>query len=119
MNFSSPKAMLIEMKNINSELLVYVQDPIKTKHDDFEIISFPQLWGSTAGGHDIYFGGSAMTVQQTYVLCPKVSHEKYMIFFGGSYAYSVDGTDELLLDISKHEVAGLSLYAEKYLNSQK
>jgi len=115
MKYITPTNMLQHLKKINSELLVYVDRPLVRKHEDFEIISFPQHWPTTAGGHDGGAGCDAFITQQTYVLIPKTSLDETMVFFDGVYAYSVHESERFLEDLKNRNMAGQSTYRERYL----
>lgn len=82
---------------------------------DYELKTFEQLWGNTSGGFE-GVGGSAMTVQRTYVFIPK--HDKddmCLVFFGGSFAYAVPYSDKFMEDVKNENVSGKSGY-RKYLD---
>ena len=81
---------------------------------DFELIVFPQLWGSTALGFDGEFGGQAFTKAYTTVV-----HEcltgTYLVFFGGRPAYKVqDATDQFFEDLSERSLKAVSEAAKCY-----
>ena len=59
--------------------------------DDFEIVSFEQVWGSTALGFS-GIGGQMMTSAQTYVLVPDSNfpEQRCLVYFAGIFAYEAD-----------------------------
>ena len=86
---------------------------------DFQMETFEQIWGNTAGGFG-GIGGCAMTSQNTYVFIPEVDDEPCQVYFGGRYAYSVPITDEKFLqDVKNHNVAGCSKAKTTYKNCSK
>lgn len=61
--------------------------------NNFKLICFEQVWGSTACGFNI-IGGCAMTEAMTYVLLPINCNQKAFVYFAGRYAYSADADNE-------------------------
>ena len=81
---------------------------------DFELIVFPQLWGSTALGFDGEIGGQAMTRAYTTVVHESLTGT-YMVFFGDRPAYKVqDATDQFFTDLSERNLKSTSQAAMCY-----
>jgi hypothetical protein len=72
---------------------------------DVKVVSFPQVWGSTALGFG-GMGGAAMTEAIVVIVSrPNVS----CVYFGGRLAYTItDPNEKFWLDVSKHRMAGVS-----------
>ena len=66
--------------------------------EDFEIHIFEQVWGSTALGFG-GIGGQAMTAANTWVFVPVSCDQKCFVYFGGRFAYKVDGNDKFKKDL--------------------
>lgn len=80
--------------------------------EDFEIHIFEQVWGSTALGFG-GIGGQAMTAANTWVFVPISCEQKCFVYFGGRFAYKVDGNDKFKKDLLAKRmsaVAGSSQY---------
>lgn len=67
-------------------------------HNDVEIYSFPQTWGSTALGFG-GIGGQAFTVAQT-TICFEFLNSKEIasVYFGKRFAYKVENPNENFYD---------------------
>ena len=87
---------------------------------DFEVETFPQIWGRTCTGFDITedgkatIGGCAMTTEYTTVV-----HEKrtdfYLVFFGDRPCYMVHNpTKEFYEDLKERNLVSLSKSKERY-----
>lgn len=81
---------------------------------DYEVMCFPQWWGSTCTGFDAttdndpVFSGSAMTKEYTTIV-HEIITETYWVFFGDRLCYKVDNpTDEFYEDIKNYEMKSLS-----------
>lgn len=72
---------------------------------DYKMETFTQLWGNTSGGFES-IGGSSMTEQRTYVFLPIYINDNCLVYFGGSFAYSVPPSDIFLQDVKNQRVAG-------------
>ena len=57
--------------------------------DDFQMVCFEQVWGSTSLGFG-GIGGQAMTAANTYVFVPVTADQKCFVYFAGKFAYSAD-----------------------------
>lgn len=106
---SNLRDIALELLMIDKEFPFYLKNPSKNNVNDFKLYSFEQIWGNTSGGFE-GIGGSAMTIQRTYVFVPlaKLEEEDCLIFFGSRFAYSVPYSEVLKQDIKKNNVAGLS-----------
>ncbi len=87
---------------------------------DFDVIVFPQIWGSTATGFDVTedgqaaVGGCAMTKEYTTIVYEKCT-ETYVVFFGGRACYKVtNAKDAFFEDMRERNMASLSEAREKY-----
>lgn len=71
-------------------------------YEDFDVMTFFQIWPNTAGGFG-GVGGSALTRQRTYVLLPKNAQVtkagKCHVYFDGKYAYSVQYSETFMKDV--------------------
>ena len=85
--------------------------------DDFEIVIFEQMWGSTALGFD-GCGGQAMTKANTYVFIPVTCHQDCFVYFGARLAYHVPYSEVFMEDVRNHRMASRSA-AGKYLLANK
>lgn len=81
---------------------------------DFGVYSFfAQTWGSTSLGHG-GMGGAAMTTAYTVVLECYATQE-FLVYFGGSYCYTIKGRNEAFLEDCKNKcVAGKREAKTKY-----
>ena len=87
---------------------------------EFDIIMFPQIWGSTITAFDICkdgtpaIGGCAMTKAYTVVIEEKIT-QTYGIFVDGRFAYLVtDPTDEFFEDLNNRNMASVSRANKRY-----
>ncbi len=53
--------------------------------ENYELFTFVQCWGSTAGGFE-GIGGCTITEQRTFVFASDEANE-CLVYFGGSFAY--------------------------------
>ena len=101
-------------EEIHNDLLKHCHNE-NTKFTDFSGSMFFQMWGSTCGGFE-GIGGSAMTVQRTWVFLPKVDNEDIHVYFDNRYAYSVPKDNKAFMkDLAKNSIAGVGEYKKKYL----
>lgn len=100
----------IDYKDLQKRSIKYIRE------DDFDIHIFEQMWGNTSGGFE-GIGGSAMTVQNTYVLIPKNFEHDCLVFFAGRFAYKVPYSEKFMDDVLNRSILGKSNYS-KY-NIQK
>ena len=84
-----------------------------TDYDKGDLYDFDQMWGSTALGFG-GCGGSAMTIERTYVFIPhlipfpdKKQEEKAFVYFGDKFAYECGVNDRLRSDIINHDIASV------------
>lgn len=88
---------------------------------EYDIIVFPQWWGSTCIGFDMtedgepVISGCAITKEYTTVV-----HEKltgiYVVFFGDKICYVVDeANDRFLKDLNNRNLAGMREALKVYL----
>lgn len=85
--------------------------------DDFEMITFTQIWGSTALGFG-GIGGQAMTEANTYVFIPVSCHQKCFVYFAGRFAYTADFCEAFKEDVRKNRMEPVS-NAGKYRVEEK
>jgi len=81
---------------------------------DFGVYNFfDQTWGSTSLGHG-GMGGAAVTTAYTVILyC--MSTQEFLVYFGGSYCYTIKGRNEAFLEDCKNRcVAGKREAKTKY-----
>ena len=103
----------------------FMEKVIKAKSDgirtfNFQIETFPQIWGSTCTGFDITedgkatIGGCAMTTEYTTVVHEE-NTETYLVFFGDRPCYAVHNpTKEFYEDLKERRLASLSESKERY-----
>lgn len=87
---------------------------------DFDIETFPQVWGSTCTGFDVSedgtrsWAGSAMTKEYTSVVHERVT-DTYCVFFGDRPCYKVDNPNqEFFEDLQKRNMVSLSEAKKRY-----
>lgn len=87
---------------------------------DFNIETFPQVWGSTCTGFDVTadgeptVGGCAMTKEYTSVVHERVT-DTYCVFFGDRPCYKVDNPNrEFFEDLQKRNMTSLSEAKKRY-----
>lgn len=120
-----PNLELIEYKakqlyTSNNSVLKWAADIKKPKYLEFDLIVFPQWWGSTCTGFDVMpdgspaIGGCAMTKEYTTVV-HELHTDTFIVFFGNSPCYSVDhATDVFFADLYARNMAGLCEAMRKY-----
>ena len=103
----------------------FMEKVIKAKSDgirtfNFQIETFPQIWGNTCTGFDITedgkatIGGDAMTTEYTTVVHEK-STNFYVVFFGDRPCYVVHNpTMEFYEDLKERHLGSLSESKERY-----
>ena len=103
----------------------FMEKVIKAKSDgirtfNFQIETFPQIWGNTCTGFDITedgkatIGGCAMTTEYTTVVHEE-NTETYLVFFGDRPCYVVHNpTKEFYEDLKDRNLASLSESKERY-----
>lgn len=75
--------------------------------DDFEIIIFPQTWGSTALGFG-GMGGQAITTADTIVCIPECVDQPCFVYFAGRFAYAVEWSERFAKDVARHGMLPVS-----------
>lgn len=80
---------------------------IRPTIDDFEILVFEQIWGSTALGFN-EMGGQAITSAPTYVFIPISCDQKCFVYFAGRFAYSADYSSTFQADVLAHSMESVS-----------
>lgn len=87
---------------------------------DYDVITFPQIWGSTCTGFDQtpggdpVFSGCAMTKEYTTVIHENVT-DTYVVFFGETPCYVVDNpSEDFLKDLKERNLASLSEAHKRY-----
>ena len=111
----------LELVAYRAQLMLQNDEEFKAKlaavpshRPDFELIVFPQLWGSTALGFDGEIGGQAMTRAYTTVVHETLTGT-YLVFFGGRPAYKVqDATEQFFLDLSERSLKSVREAAKCY-----
>lgn len=96
----------------NSGKEMYNMTTVPNSIENLEVVGmFPQLWGSTALGFHGSIGGAAMTTAYTII----IKHEnKYAVYFGGKFAYSVENpNDKFMEDMKNHDMKNTK-ECEKY-----
>lgn len=122
----------------NLELLVYKAKQGLSKHKeflekfeklkkekkyiaiDFDVIMFPQMWGSTCTGFDVMpngepaISGSAMTKEYTTVV-HETATDTYVVFFGDTPCYIVTSPKAAFFDdINRKMMKSLSEALKEY-----
>ena len=107
------KQLLMINDDLPFRLYDYEENKRNLHVDHFEIITFSQVWGSTALGFSS-IGGQAITSENTYVLIPIDGNENFCyVYFGGTFAYYCPYSEILVEDIKKHNVASVA-QSKKY-----
>lgn len=90
------------------------------RRPDFDVVVFPQTWGSTCTGFDICPDGSptvgvcAMTKEYTIVV-HELTTDSYIVCFGNRPCYKVtDANEDFYSDLKSHNMASLSEARKKY-----
>lgn len=102
----------LDLRQVASDLLkIDIELPFRIGKrgvaiSDFDLETFEQWWGSTTGGFP-GVGGSAITMQRTYVLVSKRDDVKSLVFFGGRFAYSTYGNSLFFEDIEKRNMVSV------------
>ena len=127
-NVKYPNLELIEYKfrqilNNDEEWKAKVNDAWEKNryiYPDFEVIVFPQVWGSTNTAFDVCkdgspaIGGCAMTKAYTVVVKETLT-ETYGIFVDDRVCYKVDNpSDEFYKDLSERNMKSLSEAKKAY-----
>lgn len=100
LNIKQSYNFYLDYKKLKEQHIKRVDD------DDFDIHIFEQMWGNTSGGFE-GIGGSAMTMQTTYVLIPKFDHD-CLVYFGSKFAYKVPYSQKFIADVLAKNVKGKS-----------
>nr|DAT23700.1 MAG TPA: hypothetical protein [Caudoviricetes sp.] len=110
-----PNLELIEYK-----ATLYIKKENPSLRPEFDIITFPQIWGSTCGGNDITTGGEpaiagcAMTKEYTTVV-HELNFDLYFVFFGNNPCYLVENANEnFLSDLKNRTIVAHSIAKERY-----
>lgn len=110
-----PNLELIEYK-----ATLYIKKENPSLRPEFDIITFPQIWGSTCGGNDITAGGEpaiagcAMTKEYTTVV-HELNSDLYFVFFGNNPCYLVENSNENFLnDLKDRAIVAHSIAKERY-----
>ena len=75
---------------------------------EYDVVVFPQTWGSTALGFDSEFGGQAMTKAYTTVV-HEITTGTFVVFFGDRPAYKVcDINDVFKKDFEERTMKSVS-----------
>lgn len=112
-----PNLELIEYK---VKQLLAADEEFTSKRTEFDMIVFPQIWGSTCTGFDVCpdgspaVGGCAMTKEYTTVV-HEITTATYIVCFGNQPCYKVtDPTDDFFSDLSARRMARLSESQKRY-----
>lgn len=91
---------------------------------EFNLITFPQIWGSTCTGFDLtsdgqsVISGSAMTKEYT-TIAHELKTDVYYIFFGNRPCYKVtEAGKNFFDDLKHHQMASLSEAKERYIDEK-
>lgn len=95
LNRFSLARMALEILLINEEFTFRSSGK---SEDSYNMYTFIQTWGSTAGGFDD-IGGCALTDVRTYVFVHKCTDE-CLVFFGGRFAYKCKFCDSFKKDLN-------------------
>lgn len=114
------RAYLPNLELIDYKATLYIKKENPSLLPEFDIITFPQIWGSTCGGNDITAGGEpaiagcAMTKEYTTVL-HELNSNMYFVFFGNNPCYLVENANEnFLKDLKDRTIAAHSIAKERY-----
>lgn len=127
MNPSYPNLELVEYK---VKQLLFNDEEFKNKakekqlkgncYLEFDLIVFPQVWGSTCTGFDIMpdgsaaIGGCAMTKEYSTVVHELLT-DTYIVCFGNRPCYKVtDANESFFADLAARNMASLSEAKKKY-----
>lgn len=120
MKAAFPNLELIEHKATELALL----DKALSSPPEFDLITFPQTWGSTCTGFDLTsdglpaIGGSAMTKEYTTV-AHELKTDVYYIFFGGRPCYKVaEAGKNFFSDLNSRNMASLSQAKQRYIDEK-
>lgn len=103
-----------ELLLINDDIEFRIQQRGKHTVNDFQLVMFDQIWGSTALGFG-GIGGQALTEAKTYVFIPQVDNELCIVYFAGRFAYSVPYSATFVEDVHQQCMAPVYL-KNKYKN---
>ncbi|RDY21425.1 hypothetical protein [Criibacterium bergeronii] len=120
MKAAFPNLELIEHKATELALL----DKALSSPPEFDLITFPQIWGSTCTGFDLTsdglpaVSGSAMTKEYTTV-AHELKTDVYYIFFGGRPCYKVtEAGKNFFSDLNSRNMASLSKAKDRYIDQK-
>ena len=99
-------AMARELLAIEADISYRFNKRGKTWVDDFEMLTFEQVWGSTTCGFG-GVGGQAMTKCRTYVFIPQVDGEDCFVYFGERFAYKVPYSQVFMDDVHNGRMAAV------------
>lgn len=117
-----PNLELVEYK---AKQLLFVDEEFKKKlaekrYPEFDVIVFPQTWGSTCTGFDLAsdgsaaVGGCAMTKEYTTVV-HELMTDTYIVCFGNRPCYKVtDANEDFYADLAARNMASLSEARKRY-----
>ena len=114
------KAYLPNLELIDYKATLYLRKENPSLLPEFDIITFPQIWGSTCGGNDItasdepVIAGRAMTKEYTTVV-HELNSDLFFIFFGNNPCYLVENANEKFLsDLKDRTIAAHSVAKKRY-----
>ena len=116
MNDFSLTHMAMELLCMDEDIKFRFTDS-KTRISDFEMVTFGQVWGSTALGFG-GIGGQMMTSANTYVFIPMSCNEDCFVYFAGKFAYSVPYSQKFIEDVRNKNVAA-KYEAGKYRKNEE
>lgn len=103
------------MNNILRSLSITVVEADQRGYKVDDIYAFIQTWPNTACGWG-GMGGDSMTQDLTVVIIEYLSDGNQLghIFFGGTFAYTVEVDKIFMKDVTQHAVEGISSAITKY-----
>ena len=114
------RAYLPHLELIEYKATLYLRKEDPSLLSEFDIITFPQIWGSTCGGNDItasgepVIAGRAMTKEYTTVV-HELNSDLFFIFFGNNPCYLVENANEQFLnDLKDRAIVAHSIAKERY-----
>lgn len=114
------RAYLPNLELIEYKATLYLRKEDPSLLSEFDIITFPQIWGSTCGGNDIIASGEpvivgrAMTKEYTTVV-HELNSDLFFIFFGNNPCYLVENANEQFLnDLKDRAIVAHSIAKERY-----
>ena len=120
MNNFNLRDMAIEILRIDQQFYPRIAHlfQLGVRQSDYRLHTFEQVWGNMSGGFE-GIGGSAMTTQRTYVFVPTHTHDDMcLVFFAGTYAYSVPYSRKFIEDVKNENILGKSDYRRYFAEKE-